>query len=234
MLIPKVLHYVWLGSRPMHPLMLSWQERWRALHPGWTVKVWHDVPDLPAHLLRCHDEIVECRCPSYLLACPTPAKRSDVWRYEILEQHGGIYLDTDFEPVKCLDPLLEGVRAFAGLCQTKYHWSDDCPDGLTKTEIACSIMGATPHHPWIQDLVERTPHQDPIAQLSLAFPFLTDVTGHHPDVVLYDPVVFYPVPWDRYALGGRRTLRREPVPDQTYAIHRWSSNWFAAGLSPIT
>jgi mannosyltransferase OCH1-like enzyme len=230
MLIPRILHYVWLGREPMHPLMVEWQARWASLHPNWTIKMWREVDGLPMHLLKSDDEIVECRCPDYLARCPTYAKRSDVWRYEILEQQGGVYLDTDFEPVKNIEPLLAGVSAFAGLCKTVYDWSTSDPAGKSKIEVACSIMGAEPHHPWLRELVRHVPEQDPGAQLSLAFPYLTEITSRHPDVALLEPNVFYPVSWDHYARGGRRSLKKEALPACTYAVHRWSSCWFAPGL----
>lgn len=231
-LIPKVLHYVWLGQSPMHPLMRNWQQKWKALHPGWKVRTWREVADLPHHMLVDDDEIVECRNPTYLSSCPTYAKRSDVWRYEILEQQGGVYLDTDFEPVKCIESLLDGVEAFAGLCRTIYGWSEEKPEGQTKIEVGCSIMGTTAHHPWLRELIGRTPEQDPVAQLALAFPYLTEITSRHPDVKLLPPNVFYPVSWNQYALKGKKSLKREVLPDCCHAAHRWSSNWFAEGLRP--
>jgi mannosyltransferase OCH1-like enzyme len=232
MTIPKALHYVWLGKNPLHPIMKQWQDKWARLHPGWKIRVWREHQDLPPHMLVDADQVLECRIPSYLEACPTYAKRSDVWRYEILEQLGGVYLDTDFEPVRCIEPIVQDVDAFAGLCETRYDWSKVDPDGKTKVEVGCSIMGSTPHHPWLRELVSLTPERDPEAQLSLAFPFLTEVTARHPDVLLFPPVVFYPVAWDKYATGGKRSLRREAPPSETYAIHQWSSNWFDEGLRP--
>jgi hypothetical protein len=77
------------------------------------------------------------------------------------------------------------------------------------------------------------PEQDPIEQLALAFPYITQVTAGYPEVALFDTDVFYPVTWDRYALGGRRALKKESLPPETYAVHRWSSNWFAEGLRPL-
>jgi|WetSurMetagenome_2_1015567.scaffolds.fasta_scaffold04766_4 mannosyltransferase OCH1-like enzyme len=233
MKIPKTLHYVWLGKNKMPPLMEGWQKKWSDLHPGWQIHTWTEHDDLPKHMLVSpRGQIVECRRPNYLASCPTYAKRSDVWRYEILEQLGGVYLDTDFEPVKPLDPILDGVLAFAGLVETRYGWSDSDPSGKIKLEVGCSIMGSTPHHPFLVELVRRIPLADPKAQLSLAFPFVTEVVGKYPDVKLFDPRVFYPVPWDRYALGGRRSLRRDPLPPETCAVHRWSSNWYDEGLRP--
>lgn len=230
MLIPKTLHYVWLGQKPMHPLMQDWQKKWGVLHPGWEIKVWKEAPDLPPYFLVCNDQIIECRCPEFLAKCPTYAKKSDVWRYEILEQLGGVYLDTDFEPVKNIEPVIKESLAFAGTCNTRYNWSDDCPEGKIKIEVACSIMGCVPHHLWLRDLVMLTPMQDSQAQLSLAFPFLTSVTMRHPDVTLFPPNVFYAVSWDEYALGGRQQLVKKPLPPEAVAVHRWSSNWFSEGL----
>jgi mannosyltransferase OCH1-like enzyme len=233
MLIPRILHYVWLGTKTMHPLMVEWQKKWGALHPGWVINVWSEDSDLPSHCLISGSEIVECRHPLYLAQCPTYAKRSDVWRYEILEQKGGVYLDTDFEPIRNLEAILYDKVAFAGLCETKYGWSDDCPAGHIKTEVGCSIVGVVPHHPWVQSLVAGTPKQDAIEPLSLAFPYITESVKVHPEVHLFPPETFYPVTWDKYALGGKRSLRKEVLPEGTYAVHRWSSNWFSNGLKPI-
>ena len=230
MKIPKILHYVWLGSAAMHPLMVEWREKWAALHPGWLIKVWKEDPQLPQHMLVCDGEIIECRVPAFLAQCPTYAKRSDVWRYEILEQQGGVYLDTDFEPVKNIEPLLKDQSAFAGLCDTKFGWDDLNPDGFVKVEVGCSIMGSTPHHPWLQYLVDNTPLQSAVEPLSLAFPYLTKATFRFKEVLLCPRDTFYPVSWDKYAIGGKRALHKEVLPEATYAVHRWSSNWFAEGL----
>ena len=235
-LIPKIFHYVWLGREPMPTVMLEWRQRWSALHPGWEIKTWSEVEGLPSHLLASGDELVECRHPRYLAACPTYAKRSDVWRYDILEQQGGVYLDTDMEPVKCIEPLLDDTESFAGLCLTSYHWREGASAAVS-VEVGCSAMGATAHHPWLRELVALTPGQDPQAQISLAFPFLTEVTGRHPEVRLLPPETFYPQSWDRYARGEyvpseSQASRGEAIPEGTHAIHRWSSTWFAEGLRP--
>jgi mannosyltransferase OCH1-like enzyme len=232
--IPKTLHYVWLGENPMPELMLEWQQLWRDLHPSWEIKIWRPFDALSPSFLHSEGEIVECRNLKYLSLCPTYAKRSDVWRYEILEQLGGVYLDTDMEPVKSIEPLLEEghdlpVEAFAGLCETNYHWQES-PRPTATLEVGCSIMGAIAHHPWLVELVNRTPWQDPNSQISLAFPYLTEITGRHPEVRLFEPATFYPFTWDHYAQVGPPAISEEPLSPGTYAVHRWSSTWFADGL----
>jgi mannosyltransferase OCH1-like enzyme len=223
--IPRTFHRVWLGQAAMHPQLVEWERGWAALHPGWQSKTWREVPGLPRHVLAAGDDLIECRHPDYLARCQTLAKKSDVWRYEILEQLGGVYLDCDFAPLKCIEPLLEDVRAFAGLCRTRYPHKPSYA-----LEVGCSIMGTVPGHPWLQELVAKTPKQAPDAEhmLSLAFIFTTETVANHSDVALYDPVTFYPIPWDRCPVGQPPRLP-DPSPD-TYAIHSWGSRWIPEGL----
>jgi mannosyltransferase OCH1-like enzyme len=232
-MIPRVFHYVWLGSKPMHPLMDEWRRRWAEFHPGWEVLVWREVPGRPG-ALASEDGVITCRYPEYLASCPTYAKRSDVWRYHLLALGGGVYLDTDVEPVRPIDDLIAGDEAFAGRVLTRSGWDDQGRGGTVVTEVGCSIMGSAPGHPWALDLLEHVPYQDPAAQLSLAFPYVTEVTSRHLDVSLYEPDVFYPIRWDQYALGGGRAMRKEDLPPECRAVHRWSSCWFAEGLKKRT
>ncbi len=232
MLVPKIIHYIWLGSKPMHPLMVAWRKKWAELHPTWTIEVWTETewPDR----LASNEKTINCRHFDYLMKCPTLAKRSDVWRYDLLEQLGGLYLDTDFEPNKSIDEIVEGKEAFAGKCQTRYDWTPEDPKGKIKIEVGCSLVGTPAHHPWIQDLNAHIEEQDPIAQLSLAFPYITQITSHHPEVHLFDPEVFYPIMWDQYYdSSGKRSIYKAPVPSSSYAAHQWSSNWFPNGLKPL-
>lgn len=230
MSIPKVLHYIWIGDSKMPEIMNSWREKWISLNPQMKVRVWRSVPGLPIHFLREGDQLLECRYPDYLAKCPTLSKRSDVWRYEILEQLGGVYLDTDMEPIRPLENMLDDM-AFAGLCNTIYDWSADLSTYKQKTEIGCSILGAEAHHPWVRDMIRLIPARDPVEKLSLAFPFVSHVSGRHPDVHLYSNQVFYPIQWDEYALRGKHPGSNESFGSQTIAVHRWSACWFPSSLA---
>ena len=251
--IPRVLHYVWLGTRPMRPLMVEWQKKWAGLHPGWQVKTWRQVEGLPPHLLACEDELVECRCPAYLASCPTHAKQSDVWRYDILEQQGGVYLDADFEPVKNIETLIEEsrvkpdgsavretsregletlpgfpsqpVEAFAGLCQTFYHWDDPSTANVPALEVGCSIMGATAHHPWLRELCSRTPCQDPTAAILAGLPLLDGGHGQAPRRAAARPRGLLPRDLGPLRPEDLRGKTQPALSESTYAIHRWSSTW---------
>ena len=41
-MIPKILHYVWVGGAPKPPQVLACIESWRRLCPGWEIREWGD------------------------------------------------------------------------------------------------------------------------------------------------------------------------------------------------
>ena len=40
------------------------------------------------------------------------AAKSDILRYELCAEFGGVYIDADFEPLRPIEPLLAGVSSF--------------------------------------------------------------------------------------------------------------------------
>jgi hypothetical protein len=146
-------------------------------------------------------------------AAYTQALKSNIARYEILLREGGIYVDTDFECLRNLEPLLDGVDCFVA-------WAEP---GLANN----AIIGARPGHPFVHDLVvsleehiHRSSAQD--AHVVQSGPqYLTDVLRRHPDVVTFPPELFYPYAWHE------RWRRRERFPG-AYAVHHWSLTWRAA------
>ena len=106
--IPKRLHQIWLGGKPIPKRWADFSERLRQMHPAWEYRLWTDadLPELfaadPFKLERHFD-----RCPNF-------GFQSDLMRLMILWQVGGVYLDTDCEPLRPLDGLQESLDAFVG------------------------------------------------------------------------------------------------------------------------
>jgi mannosyltransferase OCH1-like enzyme len=221
-LIPRIIHYVWLGNKPMHPLMIQWRKDWQKLHPGWEIKVWAEGPIIGelvdgSHVLKSH-------FPHMLERCCHLSQRSNIWRYELIEQLGGLYLDPDFEPVKCIEPIIKDMPAFAGQALTSYT---EAGTRRTKIEVGCSLIGSVPHHPWAQDLRDSLENRDSSVSRSLGFGYFTEITSRHPEVHLFEPDTFYSTKYDDQ---GRY---KPAIPSSSYAVHRWSSNWFPNGFKPI-
>lgn len=218
-LVPRIIHYVWLGEKPMPPLMCQWREKWKTLHPSWQIKIWSEAPGR-IELLTCKYETLASKHPALLQRCCHLSQRSNIWRYELIARFGGLYLDTDFEPIKNIEDLIDSKEAFAGKSTVTY------PEG-TKIEAACSLFGCIAHHPWTMDLVEHIGTRDPTLSRSLGFSYFHEITSRHPEVALFEPDVFYSQRWEQ---PGHY---KSPLPKDAHAVHRWSSKWFPDGFKPL-
>lgn len=143
LLIPKIVHRIALGGRavPEH-LERNWQTL-RGLLPAWEFRTWTEA-NLPR--LRNQSEFDDCvRFPMCRYGL-----QSDILRYELLLDHGGLYVDTDVEFFKDPAPYLTDAALL-----TTSRYSDEAPDGLGAIENA--MLGATPQHPLYRTLVDELP-----------------------------------------------------------------------------
>lgn len=94
-MIPKTIHYVWLGGAPKPPKVLEYIESWRRNCPGWKIMEWGD-------------DFARASGNRYVLEALAHGKwafASDWVRLAVLERFGGFYLDTDVEMMRPFDPL---------------------------------------------------------------------------------------------------------------------------------
>ncbi|MFC5720465.1 glycosyltransferase [Streptomyces gamaensis] len=203
MTLPQILHQVWLGG-PMPERLRRYTRTWLRHHPCWDYRLWRERDIEPLLRNRAAYD-----------AASSWSEKSDVARYEILLRYGGIYADTDFECLRSLDELLNGVNAFAGT-----------PDGC---HVASNILGAVPGHPFLAACVEYLPART--ARLRGASPahrtgpgLTTDIyhrlrrPGAPPPLTVFPRTCFHPY---HYSEPHRR---RERFPD-AYAVHHWEGSW---------
>ena len=103
-MIPKKLHFVWIGDESKMPVKCI--DTWRDKNPDYEVKVWGN-DSLKDYVWHNWDKL------SDMLHKKDYAGASDIMRYQILYQHGGIYLDADSYCIKPLEDWLLNCEAFA-------------------------------------------------------------------------------------------------------------------------
>lgn len=102
-MIPKTIHYCWFGRGKMPALAEKCIASWKKYLPDYTIKEWNeDNFDLDSYpYVR---EAYDNRKFAFV---------TDVVRLYALYNEGGIYMDTDVEVLKSLDPFLDNP-AFSG------------------------------------------------------------------------------------------------------------------------
>lgn len=105
-MIPKVIHFCWFGGKPLPESAEYCLSTWKKYCPDYEIRRW-DESNFDVTCCRYVKEAYELKKWAFV---------SDYARFHILAEYGGIYLDTDVELLKPLDPLL-ACSAYAGIDQ---------------------------------------------------------------------------------------------------------------------
>lgn len=197
-IIPRVFHRIWLGGQPMPQEYVDFGRGWLELNPGWEMREWNEsnLPELVTGTL-----FREARNYS---------QASDVLRYELLYRFGGVYLDTDFEALKPLQPLLQS-NSWVGA-------------GEYRDMVSAGFIACTAGHPITRDVLDMLPERirGDLPQAQATGPgMLTEAWKRfkeQPGVQAYPPGLFYPYGWQE------KHRRHEEFPNAV-AVHHWAGSW---------
>lgn len=102
-MIPKVIHYCWFGGKPLPKSAVKCIDSWKKFFPDYEIKEWNESN-------------YDVKKNAYLLYAYNAKKYafvSDYARFDILNQFGGLYFDTDVEIIKSYKDILSS-GAFMG------------------------------------------------------------------------------------------------------------------------
>ena len=136
-LIPKKLHFIWLGS-PMPEHLAANVSTWRKMHQDWLTYIWTER-NLP--MLR-HTDLYR-RAADIVPRDAVNQFRADLIRYELLFDFGGFYADVDSKPLKSINDELAGHDVFAAM--EDRNW------------VGNTYLGSRPGHPLFADIITSIP-----------------------------------------------------------------------------
>lgn len=102
-MIPKIIHYCWFGKNEKTDLIKKCIRSWEEKLPDYKIMEWNE-DNYNVNWCRYSAEAYQARKYAFV---------ADVARFYVLQQYGGIYLDTDVEVLKNLDDFLD-KRFFTG------------------------------------------------------------------------------------------------------------------------
>lgn len=205
--IPRIIHYCWFGHNPLPELAQKCIASWRQYCPDYKIVEWNE----DSFDLQYCDYVAEA------YECKKFAFVTDVVRLYALATYGGIYMDTDVEVIRPLDPLLE-FHAISGFESEK-----DVPTGL---------MASEPNQPFILELL----HEYDKMHFRLddgSFDMTTNTTRITAVAIKYglqldnsyqtvNGFTFLP---SEYLCPKDPTTRKLNVTDNTYCIHHFDGSW---------
>jgi mannosyltransferase OCH1-like enzyme len=108
--IPKIIHYCWFGPKPIPKLELKCMESWGKYFPDYELMFWNEKTfDIKSNIFA--KQAYENKKYAFV---------SDCVRANVLNNYGGIYLDTDVEILSNFSHLLKGKNAVLGFETSKF------------------------------------------------------------------------------------------------------------------
>ena len=237
MSIPHILHQTWKSSE-LPAAFSEFQARWRAMHPGWSYRLWTDADN---------DQFVKTHYPTWYELYRSFEReifRADMVRCLYLHHFGGVYVDLDIEPLRPLTHLIARHSCLLGT-EPEVH-----AQRLWRKSrlVSNAIMASEPGHPfWLRMLNEiarraRSPEQASSSKnpVDTTGPITLDAVyerwGKALDVKLVEPDAFFPLPdLDNTKLQlsaaliehYRSMTALRAYPSASWGVHHWAHTWIA-------
>ena len=219
-MIPKRLHHVWVGGK-LPDKQRAFIDTWRATNPDYEIVRWSEdnidmtVPAIAAAYARRRWATV-----------------ADVARLIAVLEHGGIYLDSDFELRRPLDPLLRH-RCFFSF-QYQQHPTDWVCNGVFGAEPGHRMVAAA-----LQAVLRMRPGRFGLDRPTRYGPKLITrllraegLRHYAPEGVQVNDIFVCPVHWF-FPYGYGEEFDEAQVTPETLGVHFWQGSWKQDLPAPI-
>ena len=199
-MIPKKIHYCWFGNNPKSKLILECIASWEKYCPDFEITEWNENNTKHYRNKFFNDAL---RKNKFAFA-------SDCIRAKVLMEFGGIYLDTDMLLLKEVDATILRNRFFSAF--------------EVENRVSFGFFGGVKNHRFFKKMVdfydttEFNQFSPPV--ITHTFQPLINKGAIREDEIIYDPELFYPLPYE-----NREEDYRPFVTDKSYAVHLWDHSW---------
>lgn len=131
--IPKIIHQIWIGDKPMPT---KFMDTWKNKHPEFEYIRWTEEEIKKRELIL--------KCSKQINIMSEINGKADIIRWEILYKYGGFFVDADSICIEPFDDTILSQKAFAG------YENEEVRKGL----VATGTMGFYPNHLLCKDAIE--------------------------------------------------------------------------------
>ena len=215
LIIPKIIHQIWIGSQVPECFDVLCQT-WKDMHPDWEYNLWTDE--------RVEKELFPLYNQEYYDQSESMGVKSDLLKWEIVYRFGGVYVDMDFECLKPLDILHYTYDFYTG-----YQ-----PLDAFFVQLGAALYAAYPNHPILKHCIETikddwhhqgAPKKSGPVHFSKSFMATAGKNGSRD--IAFPAFYFYPLPSMKTELKYD-----EWVEKGAYAIHHWAKSWMPVNYRP--
>ena len=207
-MIPKKIHYVWIGG-PKGNLENICINSWREKLPEYEIIEWNEKNfDIEKEIAgnKFFEECYKRKLWAFI---------SDYIRIKVLYEQGGVYLDTDMQILKDITPILVTHKFISGYEDEDIH-------------ISAGLICAEKGHPLLKDILDYYDSEILTSDIYTIPKVITHVlrkkfkqidrNNFEEDIYIYDREYFYP-------FSFKEEFSYDCIIENTYGIHWWGKSW---------
>lgn len=198
-MIPKTIHYCWFGGNEKNKEIIACIESWKKTCPDFTIIEWNES----------NFEYTKYPFAERMYTEKKWAFVADYARLEILNVHGGFYLDTDMLLLQSLSPLT-------------VH---NCVLGEESVGvISAGMIGSVANHSFINKCKEF--YDNNPRELNTIPRILTSIFNEYKKnnstegIYIYPPKTFYP-----FTSENIKEYAGQDLGDEVIGVHLWNYSW---------
>ena len=197
-MIPKKIHYIWLGGKEKSNFINSCIVSWKKMMPDYEIIEWNEN-NLDIESIR-----KECRFFDECYKRKAYAYMSDYLRFKILYENGGIYFDTDVQVLKSFDNLLNNNFIAAN---------------VRNKNVESAIIGCEKTFKLLERVLEIYKIEIFNIDIYTSPSILTKaINESNEQIQLLPEKYLYPFYFDEI-------FRLNFINENTYTIHWWAKSW---------
>ena len=216
-MIPKLIHHIWIGNKSIPDEFISFRDKWKLMYPDYNFIFWTD--ELVESSTIIDDSIKKYYYSDYKIAF-----KADLLRFKILQKFGGLYIDSDTEPLKKMPDSFLNYKFFAGR-QIPYY------------EVAIGILGSEPNNKLVNDYnievldnIKLNTDDNNIVSNELwkitGPSFFNQLCNRYVNDIEYnffENKYFYPYGWTE---PNRKFENFSTTCPESYSVHHWAHSWW--------
>jgi mannosyltransferase OCH1-like enzyme len=217
----KKIHRIWFGPAPMPENYYQFGQAFAYMNPGWEVIDWTEEMVLDSGIINSGvwNHLGTPGPGETINEVALATQRADVVGYELVYRYGGLYLNTDIEPVKPLGVLFDNNPALYEKAGAGY-------------EIDQWVVNAAMWAPDIgNEFWGRVIEALPARYYSMPGAYMNATTGPHlltqtyhdyPHLLhVFHKDTFNPIYFPEVAYGEDAIFDIDLLPEITVGVHHW-------------
>ncbi|MCI8655606.1 MAG: glycosyltransferase [Clostridia bacterium] len=209
-MIPKKVHYIWLGGKPKDKLTEICLLTWKDKMPEYEFIEWNET-NLDLDKIEQESEyFAECRKRNLY------AFMADYLRIKILYEQGGIYIDTDVQAIKSLNPLLDRDLILG---------YEECTIDVVNKQIGTGFIASEKGHWFIEKIYNFYKKEIMNSEMFIIPVIMTDIYNKLSEEEKKKIEILPKEYFSPYDSGGGKRFSPDLITENTYAIHWFSYSW---------